>query len=168
MPTRFLKREGTKLSLTSVSRENPLPVQIYNAESLPTLSTTPTAVETLLVGEVIVDGTTRDLLNNTGAEVPTFTNATPYRRFILVFHKGGADPIQITLKGRTSDSAGNDAYSGWLTLATVTSTVNNAWDRAVLEASDGKPLGCDIYRIEVVRTAGTSSQTVRFSLKGER
>lgn len=170
MPTRFLKRDGTKLSLTSVSRENPLPVAIISApQESPSIT-----LDTLLTGELLIDSTnpTKDLLGNTGqgTNIPTFTNASPYKRFILVFLKqtDSTNTLTVRLLGRISDAAGNDAYDGWLELSNLSTNANNAWVRMVLEPADGKPLGCDIYRVEVSLTAGTASHTLRFSLKGER
>lgn len=171
MPIRFLKREGTTPLLTSVSPDRPLPV--HDADR----GTEPNAIDTLLTNEISIDGTAKDLMGNTGSEMPTLTRATAYKRFILVGVKSttttSADEVvEFRLKGRVSDMSGNDIHSGWLELATVTwsnvPTAAATWFRAVLEPADGKPPGCDIYRIEVQRTAGTESFTFRFSLKGER
>lgn len=174
MPARFLKRRGTTPQLISVSQDNPLPVDVRNTEEMPIA---PFAIDTLIVGEVIADGTVKDLLGNTGSEIPTLTGAKDYKRLILIVVKPGThstadETITFTLKGRAADADGNELSSGWLTIATDSSwtpgTASNEWRRYVFQAADGAPLGFDMYRIEVQRTAGTENLTLRFNLKGER
>jgi len=154
--------------VVGVSDAAPLPVRGVGSVSY---------IDTLLVGEVIVDGTVKDLLGNTGSEIPTLTGAKDYKRLILIVVKAGShstadETITFTLKGRAADADGNELSSGWLTIATDSSwtpgTASNEWRRYVFQAADGAPLGFDMYRIEVQRTAGTENLTLRFNLKGER
>lgn len=160
MPLTF--RRGREA--TTVSQENPLPVVV--SQQTGALPTAPTAIDTLLIGQVIADTTSKDLLGNTGGEQATISNAKDYKRFLLVFHKSAAAEVTVTLKGRGADASGNPLGTGWATLATVSTSGNAAGHyRLVLEASDGKPLGCDLYRIEIT---SPSAQTVNFNLKGER
>jgi len=167
MPIRFLRKDGTIPWLTSVSRENPLPVEVRNNEGSP-LPTEPSNLDILLVGEAASVGTTaKDLLGSTDPETPTITQATPYKRFILYLYTPSAATVTVTLKGRATTPSGVPLNINWLTLFTgnVTTTATNTWQRFVLQASDGAPLGGDQYRIELTSSA---SQTISFSLKGER
>ena len=160
--------------ITNVSSVQPLPV--HDSDRRVEFS----SIEILLTNGITIDGVARDLMNNTGPEIPTITRATPYKRFILVGVKTNPtntadEVIEFRLKGRVSDMSGNDIHSNWLDIATVTwsnvPAAANTWFRAVLEPADGKPPGCDIYRIEAQRIApatGGESIIFRFSLKGER
>jgi len=161
MPITF-RRERQSIT---VSADNPLPVTISQQQGS-SVPTEPTSIDTLIIGIAAADSTVRDLLGNTGGESATLSNATPYRRFILTFHKQGTAEVTVTLKGRAEDASGNPVASGWATIATVSTTgAASGHYRLVLQASDGAPLGYDQYRIEITSTA---SQTVTFSLKGER
>jgi hypothetical protein len=167
MPIRFLRKDGTIPWLTSVSRENPLPVEVRNDEGSP-LPTEPSHIDILLVGDVAsVTTTAKDLLGSTDPETPTITQATPYKRFILYLFTPSAATVTVTLKGRAATTSGTPINNGWLTLYTSgnISTAANGWYRVVLQASDGAPLGGDQYRIELTSSV---SQTISFSLKGER
>jgi hypothetical protein len=167
MPIRFLRKDGTIPWLTSVSRENPLPVEVRNNEGSP-LPTEPSDIDILLVGDVPSVGTAaKDLLGSTDSETPTITQATPYKRFILYLFTPSAATVTVTLKGRASTTSGVPLNINWLTLYASgdISTAANSWYRVVLQASDGAPLGGDQYRIELTSTV---SQTISFSLKGER
>jgi hypothetical protein len=167
MPIRFLRKDGTIPWLTSVSRENPLPVEVRNNEGSP-LPTEPSNIDILLVGDVpSVGSTAKDLLGSTDPETPTITQATPYKRFILYLFTPSAATVRVTLKGRATTTSGTPLNINWLTLYASgdISTAANSWYRVVLQASDGAPLGGDQYRIELTSTV---SQTISFSLKGER
>jgi hypothetical protein len=167
MPIRFLRKDGTIPWLTSVSRENPLPVEVRNDEGSP-LPTEPSTIDILLIGDVYIPGgTTRDLLSTTDPETPTITQATPYKRFLLYLFTSSAATVTVTLKGRASTPSGVPLNTNWLTLYTSgnISTAANTWYRLVLQASDGAPLGGDQYRIELTSSA---TNTISFSLKGER
>jgi hypothetical protein len=150
--------------IRNVSEDKPLPVQVVQQGS--SVPTQPSNIDTLIIGSVTADSTVRDLLNNTGSEATTIANASPYRRFLLTFNKSGTAEVTVTLKGRAQDASGNPVAVGWATIATAATTGAAAGHyRLVLQASDGAPLGYDQYRIEITSTA---SQTVVFSLKGER
>jgi hypothetical protein len=167
MPIRFLRKDGTIPWLTSVSRENPLPVEVRNNEGSP-LPTEPSHIDTLLVGDVSgVTNTAKDLLGSTDPETPTITQATPYKRFILYLFTFSAATVTVTLKGRATTTSGVPLNINWVTLYTSgnISTAAQSWYRVVLQASDGAPLGGDQYRIELTSSA---SQNISFSLKGER
>jgi hypothetical protein len=166
MPIRFLRKDGTIPWLTSVSRENPLPVEVRNDEGSP-LPTEPSNLDILLVGEVANVTTAKDLLGSTDPETPTITQATPYKRFLLYLYTPSAATVTVTLKGRATTTSGVPLNINWVTLYTSgnISTAAQSWYRVVLQASDGAPLGGDQYRIELT---SSTSQTISFSLKGER
>jgi hypothetical protein len=167
MPIRFLRKEGSIPWLTSVSRDNPLPVEVRNNEGSP-LPTEPSTIDILLIGDVpSVGSAAKDLLGSTDSETPTITQATPYKRFILYLFTPSAATVRVTLKGRATTTSGVPLNINWLTLYASgdISTAANSWYRVVLQASDGAPLGGDQYRIELTSTV---SQTISFSLKGER
>jgi hypothetical protein len=150
-----------------VRPNTPLPVEVRNDEGSP-LPTEPSNIDILLVGDVSsVGSTAKDLLGSTDAETPTITQATPYKRFILYLFTPSAATVTVTLKGRASTTSGVPLNNNWLTLYTSgnISTAANSWYRVVLQASDGAPLGGDQYRIELTSSV---SQTISFSLKGER
>jgi hypothetical protein len=125
-------------------------------------------IDILLVGDVASVGSTpKDLLGSTEPETPTITQATPYKRFILYLYTPSAATVTVTLKGRASTTSGVPLNNNWLTLYSSgnISTAAGGWYRVVLQASDGAPLGGDQYRIELT---SSPSQTISFSLKGER
>jgi len=160
MPIGFLKARRA----TTVSSQNPLPVQVRNTDAIPTENG---AIDTLLIGGVLIDSTDRDLLNNTDPETPTITQASAYRRFILYIFASSAATVTLTLRGRATDASGVPLNAGWVDLATVSiATAANTWYRVVLQASDGLPLGGDQYRVRVTQSSG--SQSIFFNLKGER
>jgi hypothetical protein len=153
--------------IVDVRRSAPLPVEVRNDEGSP-LPTEPSHLDILLVGDVAgVTTTAKDLLGSTDPETPTITQATPYKRFILYLFTPSAATVTVTLKGRATTTSGVPLNINWLTLYTSgnISTAANGWYRVVLQASDGAPLGGDQYRIELTSSA---SQTISFSLKGER
>jgi hypothetical protein len=160
----YLNEDGR---IVDVRRSAPLPVEVRNNEGSP-LPTEPSNIDILLVGDVSgVTTTAKDLLGSTDPETPTITQATPYKRFILYLYTPSAATVTVTLKGRATTTSGVPLNINWLTLFTgnVTTTATNTWQRFVLQASDGAPLGGDQYRIELTSSA---SQTISFSLKGER
>ena len=166
-------QDKTQLPI-KVSPETPLPVSIplgvtiSNTESQP-VPTEESRIDLLLTGEVICDGTAKDLLGVTATEAATIQNARPYRRFILMFRNMGGVTPQFTLLGRAADPDGNPLYTGWFNYGTFTALGNTAgWYRIVLQTSDGTPLGADMYRIEVARVEATGSALLIFNLKGER
>jgi hypothetical protein len=131
-------------------------------------------IDILLVGDVSSVGSTpKDLLGSTDPETPTITQATPYKRFILYLFTPSAATVTVTLKGRATTTSGVPLNINWVTLYTSgnISTAANSWYRVVLQASDGAPLGGDQYRIELTSrdsSGNPASQTISFSLKGER
>jgi len=163
---------GTKIEVP-VSKQFPLPVQIEDGNELfvrihnPSIITEPVTIDTLLVGSITASSTVRDLLGNTDSNAPTLTQAAPYRRFILFLFIPSAATVTLTLKGRATDLSGVPFSSGWVDLVTdsITTTTTNTWHRVVFQASDGAPLAADQYRIEITSSA---SQTILYSLKGER
>jgi hypothetical protein len=160
----YLNEDGR---IVDVRRSAPLPVEVRNNEGSP-LPTEPSNIDILLVGDVSSVGSTpKDLLGSTDAETPTITQATPYKRFILYLYTPSAATVTVTLKGRASTTSGVPLNVNWLTLYTSgnISTAAGGWYRVVLQASDGAPLGGDQYRIELT---SSPSQTISFSLKGER
>ncbi len=125
MPIGFLKARRA----ITVSPRNPLPVQVQNLPQ-------PVAIDTLLIGEVFVTTTIRDLLNSTDAESPTLTQTAPYKRFILYLFTPSAATVTLTLKGRATDGSGVPLSTGWLTLFnTSISTTTNSWHRIVMQAN---------------------------------
>jgi len=161
MPISF-RRERQSVT---VSADSPLPVTISQQQGR-SVPTQPSNIDTLIIGFLTADTTARDLLGNTGSEAATISNASPYRRFLFTFYKSGTAEVTLTLKGRAQDASGNPVWSGWATITTASTTGAAAGHyRLVLQASDGAPLGYDQYRIEITSTA---SQSVTFSLKGER
>jgi hypothetical protein len=150
-----------------VRPNTPLPVEVRNDEGSP-LPTEPSNIDILLVGDVSSVGSTpKDLLGSTEPETPTITQATPYKRFILYLFTPSAATVTVTLKGRATTTSGVPLNINWVTLYTSgnISTAAQSWYRVVLQASDGAPLGGDQYRIELT---SSPSQTISFSLKGER
>ena len=160
----YLNEDGR---IVDVRRSAPLPVEVRNNEGSP-LPTEPSNLDILLVGEAAsVGSTAKDLLGSTDPETPTITQATPYKRFILYLYTPSAATVTVTLKGRATTPSGVPLNINWVTLYTSgnISTAAQSWYRVVLQASDGAPLGGDQYRIELTSSA---SQTISFSLKGER
>jgi hypothetical protein len=160
----YLNEDGR---IVDVRRSAPLPVEVRNNEGSP-LPTEPSNLDILLVGDVSnVGSTPKDLLGSTDPETPTITQATPYKRFILYLFTFSAATVTVTLKGRATTPSGVPLNINWLTLYTSgnITTAANSWYRVVLQASDGAPLGGDQYRIELT---SSTSQTISFSLKGER
>jgi hypothetical protein len=181
-----------------VSEDNPLPVDVSHSDPLilglggrshmrvwvgndwgSPIPTEPSNIDILLVGDVASVGyPAKDLLGSTDAETPTITQATPYKRFILYFFTNASSGtnayITVTLKGRATTTSGVPLNINWVTLYTSgISTSGQNWYRVVLQASDGAPLGGDQYRIELTSTVSSTnntavSQTISFSLKGER
>ena len=155
MPIGFLKARRA----ITVSPQNPLPVEVQNPPE-------PVGIDTLLIGELYVNTTVRDLLNSTDAEAPTLTQTAPYKRLILYLFTLSAATITLTLKGRATDASGVPLSLGWLILSTTNiSSSANSWYRVVLQATDDAPLGADQYRIEIT---SSTAQTIYYNLKGER
>ena len=156
MPIGFLKARRA----ITVSPQNPLPVEVQNPPE-------PVGIDTLLIGELYVNTTVRDLLGSTDAEAPTLTQTAPYKRLILYLFTLSAATITLTLKGRATDASGVPLSLGWITLYSSgdISASANSWHRIVMQASDGAPLGADQYRIEIT---SSTAQTIYYNLKGER
>lgn len=190
MPIGFLKRQGDKPLLTSVSRDNPLPVAVYQTQA-GNIPTAPSDIDNLLwatdrVPTVAATSSPAhiDLLGNTDGETPTLVNAKDYRLFILTgWHPAPTgNPTSMTLNAalwaRSTDPSGAPLHLagvnvwfkvGDFTLSTRTSA---GYFRAVLRVSDGTPLGFDQYRItlNVSFTGGTSPSLgpINAVLRGER
>jgi len=174
--------------IRNVSEDKPLPVQMVQQGS--SVPTQPTNVETLLYSFVTPtvasssSPTNADLLGTTDGETPTIAHALPYRRFILTgYHLApSGSPTSMTLNvalwARATDPSGAPLHTTgsnvWFKVGDFTASTSTAagYFRVVLEASDGKPLGFDAYRItaNVSFSGGTSPSltNVAFVLRGER
>jgi hypothetical protein len=183
MPTTFHRERKT----ITVSPANPLPVTLTQTDSVPT---EPTNIETLLYSFVTPtvasssSPTNADLLGTTDGETPTIAHALPYRRFILTgYHPApSGSPTSMTLNvalwARATDPSGAPLHTTgsnvWFKVSDFTASTSTAagYFRVVLEASDGKPLGFDVYRITAnVSFSGGSSPSlsnVSLVLRGER
>ncbi len=175
MPLKFLKQRGSQPLLTSVSVENPLPVQVFNTDTIPT---EPVGIDTLFYGSTFTptQNTTAapsntDLANNTDPDTPTITNASAYRRFILVGYASGAIDLTIDLYARATDPFGAPLHTSgsgvWFLVGSASVSLTAAgYFRLVLQTADGTPLGWDQYRICARR--GTASANITPVLRGER
>lgn len=168
--------------LTSVSRENPLPVEIRQlaAGNIPC---EPHHIDTLLYATDLTPSSSDtaspsniDLLRNTDSNTPTLIRAEQYRRFLLIGWRGStanATSITVDLYARATDASGTPLHpSGdpWLLIGSFSTPSSTAagYFRLVLEHSDGKPLGFDQYRICVRRNTTGSSVGINGVLRGER
>ncbi len=175
MPLKFLKQSGSQPLLTSVSAENPLPVRVYNTDTIPT---EPVGVDTLFYGATFTptqntsaSPSNTDLANNTDPDTPTIINASAYRRFILVGYAAGAIDLTVDLYARATDPFGAPLHTSgsgvWFAVGSFTVSLTAAgYFRLVLQTTDGTPLGWDQYRITVRR--GTASANIVSVLRGER
>lgn len=182
MPIGFLKRQGDKPLLTSVSRENPLPVEIHQfaAGDIPsephafdtlvyTAGLTPTSSDTASFSNI-------DLLGNTDNQTATIIRAEQYRRFILIGWRPSttnATSITFDLYARATDASGTPLHvtgDPWVLIGSFStaSTTTQGYFRLILEHPDGKPLGFDQYRICVRRNTTGSSLNINTVLRGER
>jgi hypothetical protein len=176
MPIRFLRKDGTIPWLTSVSRENPLPVEVRNNEGSP-LPTEPTSLDTLLYStglsptqSATASPANTDLLGNTDQETATIVRAEIYRRFILTGWVSAAATLTVDIYARATDPNGAPLHTGgsgvWFLLGSPSAATTGAgYFRIVLEAADGKFPGFDQYRF-CIRTSAAA--TVNLVLRGER
>jgi hypothetical protein len=176
MPIRFLRKDGTIPWLTSVSRENPLPVEVRNNEGSP-LPTEPNSLDTLLYSaglnptqSATASPANTDLLGNTDQETATIVRAEIYRRFLLTGWVSAAATLTVDIYARATDPNGAPLHTGgsgvWFLLGSPSAATTGAgYFRIVLEAADGKFPGFDQYRFCIRSSA---SATVNLVLRGER
>jgi len=180
MPIRFLRKEGSIPWLTSVSRDNPLPVRLYNPDTIPTENV---AIDTLLYGANLnptqatsASPSNTDILANTDPETPTLVRAEAYRRFLLTGWRSStpnSTSLTIDLYARSSDPNGAPLHilgtGVWFLIGSfaTTATTSAEYFRLVLEPADGKPPGFDQYRV-CIRKSTADTITVNLVLRGER
>jgi hypothetical protein len=180
MPIRFLRKEGSIPRLTSVSRDNPLPVSVQNSDTIPTENV---AIDTLLYSSNLnptqatsAFPSNTDLFGNTDPNTATIVRAEAYRRFILTGWRSStttATSLTVDLYARSTDPNGqplNSSGSGvWLLIGSfaTAATTSAEFFRLVLEPTDGKPPGFDHYRI-CIRKSTDDTITVNLVLRGER
>ena len=158
MPIRFLRKEGSIPSLTSLSRDNPLPVCVYNTEPLPT---EPSHTDTLLVVETAVTTTPKDLFGTTTTELPTLDQCGQYRKLIWIAHRSSITAINYTLRARATNISGTPLGTGWRLIASgsfgTTGDDNSNWVRLDIPTT-GEGFW-DQYRIEVNIASGSLTLT---------
>ncbi len=180
MPIRFLRKEGSIPSLTSVSRDNPLPVRVYNPDALATENI---AIDTLLYSTNLnptqatnASPNNTDLFGNTDPNTATIVRAEIYRRFILTGWRSStpnATSLTVDLYARSTDPNGqplNSTGSGvWMPIGSFSTplTTSPGFFRLVLETPDTAPFGFDQYRIGI-RKSTTDTIIVNLVLRGER
>ena len=141
----------------TVSPSTPLPVR-----------DTRRFVDTLLVATTSVTAdANRDLLGSTATELPTLDNCMQYRKLVWFYFRTGADSTTYRILARVTDLSGAPLGTGWQQLVVDTLPGGaNSWGRIEIPASgDGY---YDQYRIEVQRTAGSSSYILTSKIVGVR
>ena len=158
MPVRFLRNAS---ELADVSMESPLPVQVTNARPVP--------ADTLLVATISVTAdANRDLLGSTSTELPTLDNCMQYRKLVWFYFRTGADSTTYRVLARATDHNGAPLGTGWQEIVPATPLPGGANTHNRIEIPSTGDGYYDQYRIEVQRTAGSSSYILTSKIVGVR